>query len=311
MAVRTPLKLDGSDLREMTTAEIEAIQTEAIRLYGLSPSVTLSVVGSGGNLGTMSDTRLIAGAGTTDTVDYDTPAETPDVSTTTVNYSKINQAYDTSEVSWTDATYSYPMYYDGSDLREMTATDFADTFIYPAIDTLTSGSTGTAQAGTYFISTSSSVAGATEVSGSSTPIFTDTRADASAYLAGSIPNTLDQPITITNYYLHRVNSASAAGHELPICYTKSGIDLQQTPSATFQTALEDMIRYYAAEIAGTKISYSINGTGNNRGTAMTDTRLDGSTYLTRFVDADDYRTQEVPSGTPQTISTYNLKITQV
>lgn len=311
MAVRTPLKLDGSDLREMTTAEIEAIQSEAIRQYGLDPSVTLSVVASGGSLGTISDTRLQAGAGTTDVTDYDTEAETPDVSTVTVNYSKINLTYDTSEASWTDATYSYPLYYDGSDLREMTATDFADTFIYPAIDSLTTGSTGTAQAGTYFISTSSSVAGATEVSGSATPIFSDTRADAAAYTAGGIPETLDQPTTITNYYLHRINSATSVGYQLPISYTKSGIDLQQTPTATFETALQTMMRYYAAEITGTKISYNINGTGNNRGTAMTDTKLDGSTYLQRFVNTNDYRTQEVPSGTGTTITTYNLRITQV
>ena len=72
-----------------------------------------------------------------------------------------------------------------------------------------------------------------------------------------------------------------------------------------------MMRYYAAEITGTKISYNINGTGNNRGSAMVDTRLNSSTYLTRFVNVNDYRTQEVPSGTATTISTYNLKITQV
>jgi hypothetical protein len=309
MAVRTPLKLDGSNLKEMSAGEITAIQTEAIRLYGLNPSVTLSVVASGGSLGTISDTRLQAGAGTTDPVDYDTPAETPDVSTVTVNYSKMNQTYDTSEVSWTDASYSYPLYYDAGDLREMTATDFADTFIYPAIDSLTTGSTGTAQAGTYFISTSSSVAGATLVS--ATPVFTDTRANAAAYTASGIPETQDQPTTITNYYLHRVNSAAAAGHQLPICYTKSGTNLYQTPSATFETALQSMMRYYAAEITGTKISYNINGTGNNRGTAMTDTKLNSSTYLTRFVNTDDYRTQEVPSGTATTISTYYLRVTQV
>lgn len=309
MAVRTPLKLNGSNLQEMSTAEITAIQTEAIRLYGLSPSVTISVVASAGNLGTLSDTRLQAGAGTTDITDFDTPAETPDVSTVTVNYAKMSQAYDTSEVSWTDAAYSYPLYYDAGNLREMTATDFADTFIYPAIDTLTLGTTTSAQAGTYFISTATSVAGATLVS--ATPVFTDTRADAAAYTAAGIPETQDQPTTITNYYLHRVDSAAAAGHQLPICYTKTGTNLQQTPTATFETALQDMIRYYAAEITGTKISYNINGTGNNRGTAMTDTKLDSSTYLTNQVNTDDYRTQEVPSGTQTTITTYNLKITQV
>lgn len=308
MTVRTPLKLDGSNLREMTTTEINAIKTEAIRQYGLDPSVTLSVVASSGSLASMSDTRLIAGAGTTDATNYDTLAETPNVSTTTVTYDKITQSNDTSESAWTDATYSYPLYYDGDNLREMSAADFADTFIYPAIDTLTTGSTGTAQAGTYHISTSSSVAGSTLVS--ATPVFTDTRADAAAYTAGAIPETLDQPTTITNYYLHRINSASEGSYELPICYTKSGTNLQQSPSATLQDSLQTMMRYYAAEITGTKITYSINGTGNNRGSAMTDTKLNSSTYLQRFVDTDDYRTQEVPSGTATTISTYYLKITQ-
>lgn len=308
MAVRTPLKLNGSNLQEMSSAEITAIQTEAIRLYGANPYVYLTGVASGGNLGTMNDTRLIAGAGTTDVTNYDTAAETPNVSTTTVGYARISQSIDTSLTNWTDATYSYPLYYDAGNLREMTAADFGDTFIIPAIDTLTSGSTGTAQAGTYHISTSSSVAGSTLVYGS--PVFTDTRANAAAYTAGGIPETLDQPTTITNYYLHRINSAGAAGYELPVCYTKSGTNLYQTPSANFTSALTTMINYYAAEVTGTRIRYSINGTGTNRGSAMTDTKLNSSTYLQRFVNTDDYRTQEVPSGSATTISTYYLRIYQ-
>ena len=198
MSIRTPLKLDGSNLREMTSGEIAAIRTEAIRQYGLNPYVYLSVVASGGNLGTINDTRLIAGAGTTDVTNYDTAAETPNVSTKTVGYARITQSIDTSLTNWTNATFSYPLYYDGGDLREMTAADFGDTFIIPAIDTLTSASTGTAQAGTYHISTSSSVSGSTLVS--STPVFVDTRANAGAYTASGIPETLDQPTTITNYY---------------------------------------------------------------------------------------------------------------
>jgi len=308
MTVRTPLKLNGSNLQEMTTAEIEAIQTEAIRLYGSNPYVYLTGTASGGNLGTMNDTRLIAGAGTTDVTNFDTEAETPDVSTTTVGYARINQNIDTSLSNWSDATYSYPMYYDNGDLREMSAADFGDTFIKPAIDTLTSGSTGTDQAGTYFISTSNSVAGSTLVYAN--PVFVDTRANAGAYTAAGIPETQDQPTTITNYYLHRINSASQGSFELPICYRKSGVDLQQTPSANFSTALTTMINYYAAEVTGTRIRYSINGTGNNRGSAMTDTKLNSSTYLQRYVNTDDYRTQEAPSGTAANITTYYLRIRQ-
>lgn len=310
MSIRTPLKLDGSNLREMTSAEIQAIQTEAIRQYGSNPYVYLSVVSSGGNLGTINDTRLIAGAGgTTDVTNYDTAAETPNVSTKTVGYARITQSIDTSLTNWTNATLSYPLYYDGGDLREMTAADFGDTFIKPAIDTLTSGSTGTAQAGTYHISTSSSVSGSTLVS--STPVFVDTRANAGAYTAGGIPETQDQPTTITNYYLHRVNSASEGSYQLPVCYTKSGTNLQQASAATLQNALNTMINYYAAEVTGTRIRYSINGTGTNRGSAMTDTKLNSSTYLQRYVNTDDYRTQEVPSGTATTISTNYLRIYQV
>jgi len=308
MTVRTPLKLNGSDLQEMTTAEIEAIQTEAIRLYGLNPYVSLTGTSSGGNLGTMNDTRLIAGAGTTDVTNFDTEAETPDVSTITVGYARINQNIDTSLSNWSDATYSYPMYYDNGNLREMSAADFGDTFIKPAIDTMVSSSTGTDQAGTYFISTSNSVAGATLVYAD--PVFTDTRADAAAFTDGGIPETQDQPTTITNYYLHRINSASQGSFELPICYRKSGTDLQQTPSANFSTALTTMINFYAAEVTGTRIRYGINTSGSIRGSTMTDTKLNSSTYLQRFVNTDDYRTQEVPSGTANNISTYTLRIRQ-
>ena len=309
MAVRTPLKLNGSNLQEMSSAEITAIRTEAIRLYGSNPYVTLSVVSSGGNLGTMYDTRLQAGAGITRVDRFATSNETGNVSIAEVAYSRINQSVNTSLGSWSDGTYSYPLYYDSGNLREMTAGDFADTFIIPAIDTLTSGSTGTAQAGTYFVSSSSSVSGATLISG--TPVFSDTRANAGAYTSAGLIETRDQPTTITNFYLHRINSAGAAGHQLPICYRKSGTDLQQTPSATFQTALQNMINYYAAEVTGTRIRYSLNGTGTNRGSSMTDTKLDSSSYLTRYVNTDDYRAQEVPAGSATTITNNYLRIYQV
>ena len=50
--------------------------------------------------------------------------------------------------------------------------------------------------------------------------------------------------------------------------------------------------------------------GTTRGTAMVDTRLDGSgNYQTRQV-GDDYRAQEFPNGSNSTITTYNLRITK-
>lgn len=306
MAVRTPLKLNGSDLQEMSTAEVEAIIGEAIRQYALNPSVTLTVVSSGGNIGTISDTRLQAGTGITRIDRAATTAELEDVSTVTVNYARITQSYDTSGSPYSNATYSYPLYYDAGNLREMSETDFLDTFIKPAIDALTGGSA--VRPGTYHVSTSTSVAGSTLVS--TTPIFTDTRANAAAYTAAGLIETRDQPTTIVNYYLHRVNAPAAAGEVEPIVYTKSGINLRPMPEADFRTSLSTMIRYAAAEVVGTKINYSYT-TGQVRGTAMTDTKLNGSTYLTLYVNADDYRAQEVPGGTSSIISTYGLRIGQV
>lgn len=495
MVVRTPLKINGSNLQQMTSAEISNIKSEAARLFGLNPSIGLSVVTSGGSLGTLSDTRLIAGAMSTSSTSIPTIATTQNVSTTTVNYSKINLTEDTSASSdWTNASYSYPLYYDNGNLREMSPEDFGDTFIKPAIDLVTGSST---QPGTYFISTvSGGITGSTLVS--ATPIFTDTRynlptlsstalveyeiiggggegaggytgtgpgaagtsssiasnspsfttivsaggaggvqpgpldannfrpgeageasyygpggaggansnsnnqtpgysAPASSYGAGgggggsytfaaqngggggkaavrqtgtrtvnvgssitvtigsggaaisgggngaggyakiiiggtvyeyttpgtytinvtnatySLPFTIDDPVTISNYYLYRKNGDSTTiEYPLPVCYTKSGINLYETPSATFTSALETMIRYYARAITGTKISYNINGAGIVQGTAMTDTKLNSSQYLTQVITAlDSYRAQEIPAGSASTISTYSLKITQI
>ncbi len=62
MAVRSPLKNDSGNLKEMTSAEVDSIVDQIIYQYSLNPSVSLSVVSSGGNLGTITDTRLQAGA---------------------------------------------------------------------------------------------------------------------------------------------------------------------------------------------------------------------------------------------------------
>jgi len=64
MAVRTPLKLDGSNnLIEMSATDIENIKLEMIRQYSLNPSAVMTVVASGGlNVASFNDTRYQAGA---------------------------------------------------------------------------------------------------------------------------------------------------------------------------------------------------------------------------------------------------------
>jgi len=308
MTARTLLKLDGSDIRQMTSGEMSALQTEAIRLYGAAPTAVMTQVSSSGaGFSAITDTRLQAGAAGNDNTNFDTQGETADVSTVSVSYDKLNLAY-TSVSAWSDGTYGYPLYLDGSNnMQECSAQDMYDTLILPAIDTLTSGSTGTAQAGTYRIHTATSLSGHTLIS--STPVFIDTRANAGAYSAAGLPETQDQPTTITNYYLMRVNAASQGSFVKPLVLAGSGV-IHEMPATNLTNMLQDSIQYNASQVSGTKISYNINGSGNARGSAMVDTRLNSSTYLTDQ-QSDNYRSQEVPSGSAATINTYTFKITQV
>jgi hypothetical protein len=307
MAVRKPLYYTGGNLREMTTAMVAEVVAATVYQYSLNPGVTLSVVGSSGTLAAITDTRLQAGAVGNDVTNFDTEAETADVSTVTVTYDKISHA-NASVTPTADSVKLWPVYYNASSqIQAMTLADIKDTFLHPAIDLLTAATTTTAQAGTYHISTATSVTGSTLVS--STAIFTDTRANAGAYTAGGIGETLDQPTTITNYYLHRVDGASPTYTE-PY-FIDSNNDIKEYTASAFNTLIQGWIRYTAASSSdGYAISYNIgtSGSGNNRGSGIVDTKLNGSTYATLNPSTDDYRSQEFPSGSATTIATYFLRI---
>ena len=307
MAVRKPLYYVSNNLREMTTAMVTEIVKQAVYQYSLNPGVTLSVVGSGGTLSAMSDTRLQAGAATTDVTDFDTASETPDVSTVTVTYDKVSHS-NASVSPTSDTGKTWPVYYNASgQIQAMSLTDVKDTFLHPAIDLLASGSTGTDQGGTYHVSASNSVSGSTLVS--STPIFTDTIANTSLYTAAGIPETLDQPTTVTNYYLHRINGVSGTYTE-PYFIDASN-NIKEYTTAAFDSLLQEWMRYTAvSSVDGYALSYNIgtSGLGNTRGTGMVDTKLNSSTYATLQVNTDDYRTQEFPSGSAVAQNTYYLRI---
>jgi len=305
MAVRTPLYNNSGNLQQMTTAMVTQIVQQTIYQYSTDPSVALSVVSSGGSLTGLSDTRLQAGSQSTSVSSAPAESTTAEPSVVTVSYDKITSTSSGGSAT-TDSGKTFPVYLDGlNNIQAMTHQDMLDTFIHPAIDLMTSGSTGTDQAGTYQISTSASLSGNTAVSG--TPVFVDTRANTGAYTSNSIPETLDQPTTINSYYLQRITGTDTS-YTLPMIIDSSN-HLQVSPEVTFETLLKNMVKYSAVNDSGFTISYSINGSGNNRGSGMVDTRLDGSgNYQTRFVNANDYRAQEFPNGTAQTINTYFLKI---
>ncbi len=304
MAFVRPLYNDGGNLREMSLTQVGQLQQRAVYVYGSNPSALLTVVGSSGSLDSMQDTRMQAGAGTTDATNFDTAGETPNVSQVTpIVFDKINQANAGVSTPTDTNNKLYPVYYDGANIRAMSATDVFDTIINAAIGTLVDGND---RGGTFRIHTATSLSLNTLVSG--TPVFTDTIADVSAYAAGSIPETKDQPTTVENYYLFRTNQTAATAFQSPLQIT-SGNDLQIYTNANFDAMLLAEMRHHTVNTSGSRITYSINGSGANRGTGMVDKRLDGSgNYQQRFVGADDYRTQEFPNGTAQIINTYFLKI---
>ena len=206
MTARNPLYVDGTDLKEMSASQITDVVNRCVYAYGSNPSALLTVVSNSGSLTGISDTRLQAGASQSRVDRFPTEGETAEPSTVTVTYDKINQA--NSSVSTPTDTNSklYPAYYDGSgSIQAMSSTDVFDTFINPAIALLIDG---TDRDGTFRIHTATSLTGHTLISSSA--VFTDTRANTGAYTAGGIGETLDQPTTITNYFLHRVNGASAS-----------------------------------------------------------------------------------------------------
>ena len=304
MATVRPLILTGSnDLIEMTDAQIEDVQDRCRYLYGANPSVTLSRVSSGGNLGTINDTRKQAGAYNTHVSSFQTPAS---ISTVTNGYARITQSEANTTASVDTNNIAFPIYYDGSAIKAMSLQDMYDTFIFDAIDTILSA---VGQPGTYRIHTGTTLSGYSAVSTST--IFSDTRANAGAYSAGSIPETQDQPTTITNYYLLKADNISAPTMEEMLFVRNSDNNLQEYAQADIDAILENCMRHVASEETGSKIRYAL-GTSSSAvilGSGINNTILNGSgTNSQRYVNTNDYRSQSFPNGSAVTANTYYLRM---
>jgi|TARA_R110001583_G_scaffold101121_1_gene247478 hypothetical protein len=319
MTARSPLWYNSGDLQEMTSAEIVEWQEAAIFVYAQNPTAVLSIVSGSGNVSpTMADTRLQAGAMVeVDDGEAVEESETPEPSTVTVNYDKVSVAY-TDIAGTSDSGTTFPVYQDntGGTIQAMTLTDFKDTFIIPAINLMIVASESNNTGGTYTITTSSTAAtGYTNVS--TTALFADTRADTSAYTAGGIPETQDQPTTINSYFLHRRNGADSTPTR-NLIYINGDNDLQEYAASDAKTLIGNWIRDEAgSSSSGNKITYSItaDGSGGNaRGTSMVDTRLNGSGNFQTGSETRSstvyYYGQEFPNGTASTISTYTLRVTK-
>ena len=105
----------------------------------------------------------------------------------------------------------------------MTLADFQDTFLHPAIDLMVvadSSADDPNVAGTYRIHTASSLSNFTEVSGSATPIFTDTT--STGFAASSIPDNpgTNGPETVQDFFLMRRNGTDVDTSSFGLVDTK-------------------------------------------------------------------------------------------
>lgn len=318
MAVRTPLYWTGDGLRPMSTAQINTIIDRAIYAYGTDPSVTLSYVASNGNLAEMQDTRFQAGASTSRTDRFATDAETPDISLIApIVYDHINQNVVSGlGVPADTGNRAFPIYADAqNNIRPMTQVDFFDTFIKPAIDIMVSANpTDQQRSGTYTVLREDSTVPSTLSLVSANPIFQNTSANVSLYLAAEIPEARDQPTIPVSWYLYRYNAQIVTPSVFPMVL-RTDNHLQELSAANLDAQLLSGMRYATASESGYQIRYEINDpNGVNRGDVMTDTRRDGTSvagYRQRFVNADDYRTQEFPTGVEVIATSYNLTIRKV
>jgi len=321
MAVRRPLYYDSGNLREMTDEQIAKIKARMFWSYVNNPSVALTVVNSGGSLGTITDTRLQAGAASTSASAFVDEATTEEPSIVNVGFSRIQQTIASDPNPATTPT-QYPAYYtSGGQIRSMSLQDMYDTFAVEVFNggwgVMPDGSTlypSLMDAEIYTISTSTSLTDYTAVPGpdGSTiiPIYTDTRADVAAYDVGNIPEDRDQPTTIQNYYLLKKDTMNVSFD--PMVRVKTDGNIEAMTSAGIDAAIGAAIRYLVQAETGYKIRYEYgvngSGTGTPVGSAMTDSRLDGSgNYQTLYVGTDDYRSQEFPDGSEQVINVYTLK----
>lgn len=324
MAVRTMLRWTGFKIQEMTTGQGGYQQTwirRAMGLYYSNPSVTLSVVTDAGNISpSMVDSRRTAGAAITGrTSSYAGEGTTEEPGTTTVTYDRIAQTVASTTQPSNANSIGYPAYYSNGGFYAMTWQDMVDTFFQPAAVALrTDTLNGVAHASEsfprhqYFINTTYNQTGYTRIS--NTPVFVDTRADTSLYTAAGIPESIDQPETISSWYLKRRDNigtpnAPVSGTVTPLYISSAGV-LKQYTVSEFDDILEAGIRHYFASGSGIRYQVTTDSTLSGgvqiRGT-MTDTVLNGSgNFQTLLASADDYRSQEFPNGNDITESVYRL-----
>jgi hypothetical protein len=310
MAVRTPLKIDSTNLKEMSSTDTSNIISRMVYLYMTDPSVTLSIVANSGSLDAITDTRMQAGAMSTSAgdsspgisaADYPSEATTAEPSVKTVTYDKLNQSITSNNAPADTNNIRFPVWNDSGNVKAMSLTDMYDSFVSLA----TNGSSTLIPAAQPYKIGTSAPSGYTIVSGGS--VYLDTRANVGAYTAAGIGEAIDQPQTINTYNLYKSNGTAVTA-PTPM-YIDSNQNLKEYTTAEFDAVLKEVVRYAAQSLSSNKLRFYIGGTGTTCGSGMADTKLNGAgNYQTLHGGgAGDYRAQEFPDGSVVTEATYYLK----
>ena len=310
---------EDNNLQIMTANDIAEIVQQVIALLADDKSVTLfndtqSNLSSAGRTLVeglpIADTRLSSGEAAVGGASPPAEGTTGEPETVTTNF---NQVGHTTTSGLTLPTDPLPLFRrsDGN-IQSMTSTDFLDTFIRPAITLLVSTDNTTSQGGTYRIHTATSLSGHTRVG--SQVVFTDTRADVSEYDAaniGTAGTVQDISETINNYYLMEIDANAPSSTIKCPAFKRVDDDIQAYTLTNFNAMLTRYAKYTTTQSNGDRLKYqfatSAPSGGVQKGSSIVDTRLDGSgDRQTLNVGANDYRAQEFPDGTAQTITTTGL-----
>lgn len=251
MALRRPLYYtDSGNIKEMNDLELADVHAEAKKFYLSNPPVQLTVVNSGGNLGGISQSQVIAGAATNNkkSVNNNSPGG---ITVDTINYSRINETkatppfgangqFDLTTLKNNLGT-NWPVYYnDSGNFEPFTDSDFLDTFANPVIQEL-----GVANSDPlYVVGESAGVVSSRYTKVSNTPVYTDLIANITAYNQGNLPESRTQSVTVQNWYLWKLKSGRTGQVFIDVDYRDSAfnrpvlgvgfkLDLEKVPGGNY------------------------------------------------------------------------------
>ena len=109
MAVRTPLYNNAGNIQEMSATQIQQIKDFCTLKYFTGNPVELQVDVGNGTIGSISDTRLQAGAASTSATAFPSEATTAEPSVVTVTQNNIKQVLATTPTLTNDTGNLYPV----------------------------------------------------------------------------------------------------------------------------------------------------------------------------------------------------------